>query len=58
MNPCQLFCEFHFTHAMDNKKYVSKKLHVFHETDRPANQEVNFDVICNVMMFLTLRVKV
>ena len=40
------------------KKYVSRKKHVFHAPDKPANQEVNFDVISNVMTFLTLRVKV
>ena len=39
-------------------RYVSKKLHVFHATDKSSNQEVNFDVINNVMTFLTLRVKV
>ena len=40
------------------KKYVSKKYHVFHSPHKPANQEVNFDVISYVMTFLTLRVKV
>ena len=40
------------------KKDVSKKLHIFHAVNRPANQEVNFDVISNVMTFLTLHVKV
>ena len=25
INQCQLFCEYHCTHAKDNKKYVSKK---------------------------------
>ena len=50
-----IFCEFHCTHAKDDKKkYVSKKYHVFHAPNKPANQEVNFDVISNVMTFLTL----
>ena len=40
------------------KKYVSKKYYVFHAPDKPSNQEVNFDVICNAMTFLTLRMKV
>ena len=54
MNQCQLFCKFKCTHAKDNtgKKYVNKKYHVFHAPDKPANQEVNFDVISNVMTFL------
>ena len=58
MNQCQLFCELLCAHAKDNKKYVSKKYHVFHEHNKLANQEVNCDVISNVMTFLTLRVKV
>ena len=37
--------------------YVSKKKHVFHAPDKFANQEVNYDVVSNVMTFLTLRVK-
>ena len=36
------------------KKKVCKKYHVFHASDKPANQEVNFDVISNMMTFLTL----
>ena len=48
------FCEFHCTHAKDNKKkYVGKKW-----PDKPANQEVNFDVIGKVIMFATLHAKV
>ena len=39
-------------------KYVSKKKHVCYAPDEPTNQEVNFDVIINVMAFLTLGVKV
>ena len=39
------------------KKHVSKIQHVLHAPDKPANQEVNFDVISNVMAFLTLHVK-
>ena len=58
MNQCQLFCEFNCTHAEDNKKYVSKKLHVFHALITQINQKVNFDAISNAIMFLTLRVKV
>ena len=54
MNQCQFFCEFHCTHAKDNKKkYVGKK-----RPDKPANQEVNFDDIGKVIMFMTLHVKV
>ena len=40
------------------KKYVSKKSHIFHAPEKPANQEANFNVISNVMTFLTLHVKV
>ena len=40
------------------KKYVGKKWYVFHAPDKPAKQEVNFVVIRNFMMFLTLLVKV
>ena len=40
------------------KKYVCKKQHVFHAPDKPANQDVNFDVISNIMTFLMLHVKV
>ena len=58
MIQCQLFCKFHCTHAKDNKKYVSKKYHIFHAPGKSVNQEVNFDVISNVISFLKLRVKV
>ena len=33
-------------------------MHVFNAPDKPANQEVNFDIISNVMTFLMLRIKV
>ena len=55
MNQCQFFCEFYCTHAKKIETYVSKKYHVFHAPNKPANQEVNFDVISNAM---TMRVKV
>ena len=58
MNQCQLFCNSiaHILRIM--KRYISKKLYASHAPDKPANQEVNFDVISNVMTFLTLCVKV
>ena len=63
MNQCQLFCEFHIAprsnillrdciHAKGNKKSM---LACFYAPNKPANQNVNFDVIGNVMTFLTLR---
>ena len=58
MKQCQLFCEFYCTHAKDNKKVGWREKACFYAPDKPANQEVNFDVISNVMTFLTLRVKV
>ena len=34
---------------------VNKKEHVFHAPDNNSNKDVNFDVISNVITFLTLR---
>ena len=39
-------------------KCVSMKWHVCHAPDKPANQDVSFDVISNIMTFLMLRIKV
>ena len=58
MNQCQFFCEFTCIHAKDNKKVYLQEKACFHAPNKPANQEVNFDVISNVMTFLALRVKV
>ena len=58
MNQCQLLCELNSRHAKDNKKYVSKKKHVYLAPDKRANQEVNFDAISNIITFLALHVQV
>ena len=58
MNQFQLFSVNSTAHMLKIiKRYVSKKWHFFPALDEPANSEVNFDVISNVMTFLTLRVK-
>ena len=40
------------------KKYRGRKYLVFYVPEYHSNQEVNVDVISNVMMFLTLHIKV
>ena len=57
MNQCQLFCEFHYTHTKEKKSMSARSSMFFHASDKSTNQEVNFDVISNVMTFLTLHVK-
>ena len=51
MNQCQLFCELIAHMLRIIKKGCQQEIHT---PDRPANQEVNFDIIGNVMTFLTL----
>ena len=54
MNQCNFFCDYHCTHAKDNKKSILARNYMFFTHP----QEFNLDIISNVITFLALRVKV